>query len=186
MQPTAPNDDPKDAKRDRVSQSLETAQTAMEAFGGNDEPVRCSCHGEEKKSQKLSLLAAVFSFCALALSAVSLALPFLKNADDVTFDAAQWQEFLTTIEARFDDASSSSAASAAPTRTTPTTYVPRPSSSAPAVVTQTPTPTPAETTEAPTETSADEPTPTDGSTEVAAETADGTTKEPATGTGAAR
>ena len=123
---------------DRVSSSLETAGAVAEMFG-EDEPVQCSCHAAEKKSQNLSLAAAVFSLGALALSIVSIALPFLRKSDDVTFDAAAWAEFLRTIEERVDDD--------APVAPAPTTYVPRPTPVRPTpVVTQTtPTPAPVET-----------------------------------------
>ena len=125
-----------------ASETLETAQGIAEMFE-KDEPVRCTCHAEEKKSQKLSLLAAVCSFGALAISVTSLALPFLRSADDVTFDAEAWQQFLSTIEERIDDArESGTPASSAPAA--PSAALPAPAKPKPVVVT-TPAPTPVET-----------------------------------------
>lgn len=142
------------------SDALETAQNVSDLFE-KDEPVRCSCHGEEKKSQKLSLAAAAFSLGALAISIVSLTLPFLRSADDVTFDAAAWQEFLSTIEERLDDAGTTETETTPDP--TPSAALPTPAKPKPVAAT-TPAPTPMETTPvetAPTETTPEEPTPTE-------------------------
>lgn len=116
----------------------------------------------------MATAAAIFSLGALALSIASIALPFLRKTDDVTFDAAAWAEFLSTIEERAE----------APTPV-PTTYVPTPAKQNPIATAPVTTPevTPAET---PADPVAEETVPT---TEVAANDAgtpsgDGTT-EPA-------
>ncbi len=143
------NERPSDAPHDdRISTSLEAAGGVMEMLG-KDEPPHCSCHASEKKSQTMATAAAVFSLGALALSIASIALPFLRKTDDVTFDAAAWAEFLSTIEERVEE----------PTPA-PTTYVPTPATQKPITTAPVTTPedTPAET---PADPVAEEPTPTE-------------------------
>ncbi len=94
-----PHGERKDGYGDMVENAMEMASNFGDKKEKKNEAHCQTCHIRTQNANKMATTAAVFSVGAFLLSIASVVLPFLRNTD-VTFDAAAWAEFLSTLEER--------------------------------------------------------------------------------------